>query len=48
MDHSVQFITDQGEQTYGERLFARACTDRTRGNAFKQKENRFKLDINLI
>jgi len=29
----------------GEGLFTRACSDRTRGNAFKLKEGRFKLSI---
>lgn len=28
-----------------QRLFTKACSDRTKGNEFKLKDSRFKLDI---
>jgi len=41
---AYQYLTGAYEKA-GEGLFTRACSDRTRGNGFKLKENRFRLDI---
>ena len=35
----------RGCKKEGDRLFSSVCCDRTRGNSFKVKEGRFRLDI---
>ncbi|GAB0193696.1 hypothetical protein GRJ2_001834900 [Grus japonensis] len=41
---AFQYLKGADKKT-GEGLFTRACSDRTRGNGFKLKEGRFRLDI---
>jgi len=40
---TFQYIKETYKKS-GEGLFSRACSDRTRGNGFKLKEGRFRLD----
>ena len=45
-DHTSAFQYLQGAyKKSGEGLFTRACSDRTRGNGFKLKDGRFRLDV---
>ena len=39
---AFQYLKGAYKKGPGERLFARACSDRTRGNGFKLKEGRFR------
>jgi len=41
---ALQYLKGTYEKA-GEGLFTRTCSDRTRGNGFKLKEGRFRLDI---
>jgi len=41
---AVQYLK-RADMRAGEGHFIRACSDRTRGNGFKLKEGRFRLDI---
>ena len=41
---AFQYLKGAYNKDWG-KLFSRACCDRTRGNAFKLKEGRFRLDI---
>jgi len=44
-DLRVAFQYLKGSYRKGDRLFSRVYGDRTRGNGFKLKEGRFRLDI---
>ncbi|KAK4825511.1 LOW QUALITY PROTEIN: hypothetical protein QYF61_000024 [Mycteria americana] len=41
---AIQYLKAANEKD-GDKLFSRACCDRTRGNVFKLKEGRFRLNI---
>ncbi|KFQ68613.1 hypothetical protein N335_11110, partial [Phaethon lepturus] len=45
-DHIAAFKSFKGAyEKDGDRLFSRACCNRTKGNGFKLKEGRFRLDV---
>jgi len=41
---AFQYLTGAYKKD-GDKLFSRACCDRIRGNGFKLKEGRFRLDV---
>ena len=47
LSEAFQYLKGAYKQA-GDRLFARVCSDRTRGNGFKVKDVRFRLDVRKI
>ena len=47
-DLIVTFKYPEGSFRKGDRLFSRICDNRTRGNSFKLREGRFRLDIRKV
>jgi len=41
---ALQYLEGAYEK-HGDRLYSRVCCDRTRGNGFKVKKGRFRLDV---
>jgi len=44
LNGAFQYLKGACKKDWGQ-LFSRACCDRTRGNGFKPKESKFRLDI---